>query len=1214
MRTTLRTVFSRQRARTVAAGVLTAVVCIVVVQQSWSGVPVTIDTVVPFLIAGVALGSIYGVAAQGLVVTYATSGVFNFAQGAIGMFMAYVYWQLRVDIGLPTVVAFALTVAVLAPALGIFIERLIMRRLVTAPLVGQLVATVGLMLALMGLAASIWSPNVSRAIPRFFDTSGFSVGTIYVPWYRVIVIVTGVAIGIGLRLLLRHTRLGLSMRAVVDNRDLTVLNGARPDVASMTAWALGSSMAALAGIFLAQELSALDVGTLTLFIVDAFAAGIIARLKSLPMAYVGGLIIGLTIAFQQTFLNWGGRWTSAPNAIPAIILFLALLFVPDSRIAIRPKPRPGAERVASVKRALVGFIILFLLVAVAAGFFSRTSIRDVTLAMLTAFIMLSMVPLTGWANQISLGQIALAGCGAFALVQWGHGGNVLGLVIAAAFAVPVGILMAAPAVRLQGLYLALATMAFARMTEFLFFAQPSVYGSADRLVPRLELFGRPVSDPFHFLGVAVPEDGGFLIFVTVLFCLVGLFIVWLRRRAFARRVIAMRESPAAAVTIGVNRTMTKLVVFAFSAAIAGLAGGLFGIFYGSVGTQTFELTLGLPYLLLLVLGGVGLVAGAVFGGFALSAFGWLAAAIPIALLEWFQKIGPGMAGIGIGRNPEGAVVEMSNTFHRLTRRRRALEPVIRDERAVPASLPPLPPRRGAADTPVMELRDVSVRFGGLKAVSDVSIELGEGTVTGLIGPNGAGKTTLFNVATGLQEPESGHVIVDGEDVTSLRPHQLARRGLSRTFQRLEIFGALSARDNILVAAEMRRRWSRDRSIDPEAITDAVLQRVGLVSVESVRADQLPTGTARLVELGRALASQPRVLLLDEPSSGLNAEETGTIADLLRELAASGITIVVVEHDMGFIMDLCSKIVVLDAGRTIAKGTPAEIQVHPDVLAAYLGSTDVGAGKPEAPAAPAPVQAPVQVQVHEAIAAVGANGTDDSEAAAIELRGVSAGYGAINVLFDVDLVLKKSHVCAVLGPNGAGKSTLLKVASGQIRPNEGTVMVEGRSIDHVSTDKLVRNGLCVVPEGRGVFPNLTVVENLKMATYAGAPLDQVLDASFERFPILGQRQRQIAGTLSGGEQQMLAMSRALAVNPSVLLVDELSMGLAPVIVQELYEVVAQIAQEGVSLLIVEQFAYEVLRVADAAALLVHGHITSWGTPAEIDEVLRSAYLGGSPAQV
>jgi branched-chain amino acid transport system ATP-binding protein len=206
------------------------------------------------------------------------------------------------------------------------------------------------------------------------------------------------------------------------------------------------------------------------------------------------------------------------------------------------------------------------------------------------------------------------------------------------------------------------------------------------------------------------------------------------------------------------------------------------------------------------------------------------------------------------------------------------------------------------------------------------------------------------------------------------------------------------------------------------------------------------------------------------------------------------------------------------------------------------------------------------------------------------------------------------VCAVLGPNGAGKSTLLKVASGQVRPTAGDVSVAGRSIAGTSTDQLVRSGLCVVPEGRGVFANLTVLENLRMASFAGTPTEEILDASFARFPILGERRRQLAGTLSGGQQQMLAMARALAVNPSILLVDELSMGLAPIIVEELYEVVAQIAdEEGLSLLVVEQFAHEVLKVADSAAVLVHGRISGWGTPAEINEILNAAYLGHTTEQ-
>jgi branched-chain amino acid transport system ATP-binding protein len=229
-----------------------------------------------------------------------------------------------------------------------------------------------------------------------------------------------------------------------------------------------------------------------------------------------------------------------------------------------------------------------------------------------------------------------------------------------------------------------------------------------------------------------------------------------------------------------------------------------------------------------------------------------------------------------------------------------------------------------------------------------------------------------------------------------------------------------------------------------------------------------------------------------------------------------------------------------------------------------------------------------------------------------MSGVSAGYGSIDVVFDIDLVVKPGEVCALLGPNGAGKSTVLKVASGQLRPHSGIVTIGGRSIADVPTDRLVREGLCVVPEGRGVFPNLTVLENLKMASYAGADLEHILDISFQRFPILGTRARQLAGTLSGGEQQMLAIARALAVKPRILLLDELSMGLAPMIVELLYGVIAQIAQEGLTLLIVEQFAHEVLQVADVAALLVNGRISYSGTPQEIGDVLNAAYLGGAPA--
>lgn len=229
---------------------------------------------------------------------------------------------------------------------------------------------------------------------------------------------------------------------------------------------------------------------------------------------------------------------------------------------------------------------------------------------------------------------------------------------------------------------------------------------------------------------------------------------------------------------------------------------------------------------------------------------------------------------------------------------------------------------------------------------------------------------------------------------------------------------------------------------------------------------------------------------------------------------------------------------------------------------------------------------------------------------LELRNVRGGYGAIDVLHGVDLAVQPGEVHALLGPNGAGKTTTLGVCSGQIVPSGGQLIIGGRDVNGVASDELARSGVCLVPEGRGIFANLTVTENLRMFTHSGASLSDVLDRAFTQFPRLKERRKQIAGTLSGGEQQMLAMSRALAVEPALLLLDELSMGLAPLIVEELYERVAELAAQGVSILVVEQFAQAVLGVATVASIMLHGRITRTGKPAGIAEELTEAYLGGA----
>ncbi len=662
-----------------------------VIEESWAGRPITFDSMLFFVVVGVTLGSIYAIAACGLVVTYTTSGIFNFAQGAIGMLMAFVYWELKVNLGLQTMLALLLTIVVLAPLLGVAIG-LAFRPLADAPLIAQIVATVGLMLFFIGLASIVWDPNTSRSIGTFFGTDGFNLGQTFVPWYRLITILGGLGIAVLLRFVLYNTRLGIGLRAVVDDRELAALHGARPLRMSMVSWALGSSMAAVAGIFLAEELSALSVQPLTLLIVDAFAAAIIGRLRSLPWTYVGGIVIGLALSFQENFLNWAGRWSTASAAIPTIILFLALLFLPQARIQGRRSKLELTPHVPRVRTAALGMVVLFVVVVIAAAVLNRPDVRSLALALATALIMLSLVPLTGWAGQISLAQITFAGAGAFAFAEWGpHLGTTGGLLVAALFALPFGLLIALPALRLQGLYLALASMAFARMAEFVFFDQPEVFGPGAKRIPSLRLFGFDFGQPFSIFGFHFGQDVGTLFFITMSFGAVGVFVVWLRRGIFGRRLIAMRDSPAACATFGVNLTATKVTVFAISAAVAGFAGALYGVVLGSAGTADFQMLAGLALPLLLVVGGVAVVSGALLGGLFFQGFTWLTEIFPgVTILSYLQRVGPGLAGVGIAYRPEGIIPRVGHDLRKRLSKQRATmsEPAPAPRRETPGASAP----------------------------------------------------------------------------------------------------------------------------------------------------------------------------------------------------------------------------------------------------------------------------------------------------------------------------------------------------------------------------------------------------------------------------------------------------------------------------------------------------------------------------------------------
>jgi branched-chain amino acid transport system ATP-binding protein len=500
---------------------------------------------------------------------------------------------------------------------------------------------------------------------------------------------------------------------------------------------------------------------------------------------------------------------------------------------------------------------------------------------------------------------------------------------------------------------------------------------------------------------------------------------------------------------------------------------------------------------------------------------------------------------------------------------------------------------------LLEISDVSVRFGGVTAVDSVSLAVEPGGITSLIGPNGAGKTTLFNVVSGLQRPNAGNVCLAGRDITRDAPHRRARLGLARTFQRLETFGSLTVQENIEVALRSSRRWRADHDLSASALLDLV----GLADLAAARVSKLPTGLARLVEVARALAVAPKLLLLDEPSSGLTQAESERFGDLLVRLSGRGLAVLLVEHDVSLVMRVSATVNVLDFGHLIASGTPAAVRRDATVQAAYLGDAE----HLPAPGSNTMRGGPATASARPVSAVHGAPPTDLAPPA-LDLADVSAGYGQIRVLDGVDLLVPAGNVQVLLGPNGAGKSTLLKVASRQLTPRSGRVHALGRDLQRLTPAQVVRLGVATIPEGRGIFPNLTVRENLTVMTYAAAQPGNVHERAYEQFPVLGRRRRQLAGTLSGGEQQMLALARALVSEPKLILIDELALGLAPQLGAQLYAAVAAIARTGPAILLVEQYSSEALEIAHEAALMLGGQIVERGAPHDVASALADSYLG------
>ena len=566
-----------------------------------------------YTVIGLVLGAAYAIAACGLVVTYSTSGIFNIAHGAIGMFMAFVYWQLSVGWHVNTALSLFLTVFVLAPLMGAVIERGIIQWLDPNNVATCLAVTVGLTLLLFGLVNNyLWKPT-SRAVPQFFGFNGFSVFGVHIDWEEVITVGVAVAIAVALRLFLRNTRTGIAMRGVVDNRPLVGLFGGRAWQLSTLSWAMGASLASIAGILVAPRLQ-LQPLILTLLVIDSFAAAVIGRLRSLPWTFAGGLLIGLLSSYAQGYVpNSGSFWSSTPVqglltlSVPSIVLFVAILVLPAQRLRSGVAQRHAPLAPASFFRSIQGAVLLIVAVVVATAFMDVENVIKLGIGLSLGLVCLSLVPLTGYGGFISICQLTFAGLGAFAMYKWGAGGSVFGLVAGAGLAGAVGGLLAWPTLRVRGLYLALLTMGFATMCDNAIFPWSAIFGfNGSVAVPKPSIFGLHMTSPRSFT-----------IFLAVVFALFSIGILALRRGPFGRVLVGMKDSEAACATLGLSLRTTKLGVFILSAAMAGVAGAFYGAASSVATGINFEMFESLLILAVVAIGGASVCSGALAGGLAL---------------------------------------------------------------------------------------------------------------------------------------------------------------------------------------------------------------------------------------------------------------------------------------------------------------------------------------------------------------------------------------------------------------------------------------------------------------------------------------------------------------------------------------------------------------------------------------------------------------------
>ena len=891
-----------------------------------------------FAILGLGSGAAYALFAQGAVLIYRGSGVVNFAHGALGMLSSYFCFAiLRKNDRMAIVPAIVVGILV-AIAVALLFQMFILRPLRHAAAIVRLIATLGL-LAILQAAIKLKFGGTNIEAAEFLPHSSLRWGAIKVKEQSLYLFGIAVALTTILWALSRFSRVGLAISAASQNERSTQTLGWSPNRLALITWGTGAGLAGFAGILLSPS-TGLNPGVFTIVVtVAALAAALLGGFQSFPLTLLGGLIVGvgenLVTLYARDIEKFfhQDKLTGLNRAVPFLVV-LFVLIVRGRGLPLRSHvadrlPKLGTGRINIKGLVLGAAIVLFLLFGLMGDRWAAATITT----LIGAIMILSIVVVTGYAGQVSLAQWAIAGVGALIAGRLVRTGWPLELAIVASvlLTMAVGVLFALPALRTRGVNLAVVTLGLGFTVSEVVLNNPRWLGSildGGTKVPEAKLFGIKVD--------AVTHPHRWAVVSLIAFVGLALMVANLRRSRTGRRLLAVRTNERAAASLGISVFTVKIYAFGVAAAIAAVAGILSGFQSTIITYYSFNVFASINSVGHAVIGGLGFVLAGVLG--AANAIGGLGTRVldAIDIGKWDELFGGTVLLLILLAQPDGAAAVVTQHIKPLLKLLH-----LSSKPVVPSTLSETPGVPVRAVT--LEINGLSVRFGGVKAVDEVSFSVHPGEVVGLIGPNGAGKTTIIDAVTGFVKPSAGMLSLNDQRVEEWSAAKRACAGLRRSFQSLELFEDISVEDNIRAGDDTGTVWSwltdlfwpGKHELSPTAVS--AIREFELQGAMAMLPGELSYGRRRLVGIARAVANGPSIIMLDEPAAGLDEAESRELAALIRRLADDRkMGVLLVEHDVGLVMSTCDRIVVIDFGQVVASGTPAQIRVNPAVLAAYLG--------------------------------------------------------------------------------------------------------------------------------------------------------------------------------------------------------------------------------------------------------------------------------------